>query len=234
MIQIPQTISILFSLITLVVLMLFYRVVNNSTSPKVRSQSIQICIGLAIWIALQGILAFNDLYNSNLQAMPPRIVLFGILPAFLFTLGLFITSKGKLFLDSLPLNNLTWMHLIRVPVELGLYLLAAKKMLPELLTFEGRNFDILAGLTAPFVAYFGIEKGRMSRRLLLIWNMFCLGLLLNIGFHALFSVPTPFQKFAFDLPNLAVLNFPVSWLPTFIFPLVLFSHLTAIRQLLKV
>jgi hypothetical protein len=51
--------------------------------------------------------------------------------------------------------------------------------------------------------------------------------------NELLSAPTPFQKFAFDQSNIAVVNFPFSWLPTFIVPIVLFCQLTSIRQLLK-
>jgi len=51
--------------------------------------------------------------------------------------------------------------------------------------------------------------------------------------NALFSAPSPIQKFAFDQPNIAILNFPFSWLPTFIVPIILFGHLTSIRQLIK-
>ena len=61
----------------------------------------------------------------------------------------------------------------------------------------------------------------------------CLGLLANIVVNALLSTPTPIQKFAFDQPNIAILNFPFSWLPTFIVPIVLFGHLASIRQLFK-
>jgi hypothetical protein len=41
----------------------------------------------------------------------------------------------------------------------------------------------------------------------------------------------PFQQFAFDQPNIAVLYFPFIWLPSCVVPLVLLSHLAAIRQL---
>lgn len=51
--------------------------------------------------------------------------------------------------------------------------------------------------------------------------------------NALFSTPSPIQQFAFEQPNIAILNFPFSWLPTFIVPLVLFGHLASIRKLLK-
>ena len=99
------------------------------------------------------------------------------------------------------------------------------------MTFEGRNFDILAGITAPIMVYF-YNKG-LNPKLLLAWHFAALILLVNIVFTAIFSTPSPFQKFGFELPNIAILSFPISWLPTFIVPIVLFGHLASIRILSK-
>ena len=101
------------------------------------------------------------------------------------------------------------------------------------MTFEGRNFDIIAGITAPLIAYFGFTIEKLSRQIILVWNFICLGLLINIVATALLSAPSPLQKLAFDQPNIAILNFPFSWLPTFIVPVVLFGHLVSIRQLTR-
>lgn len=155
------------------------------------------------------------------------------MPAILTITLLFATSKGREFIDSIPLKNLTFLNIVRIPVELILFWLFLNKTVPELMTFEGRNFDIIAGITAPFIAYFGLTKAKLNRQIILIWNFICLGLLINIVVNALFSAPSPIQKFAFDQPNIAILNFPFSWLPTCIVPIVLFGHLTSIRQLLK-
>ena len=67
--------------------------------------------------------------------------------------------------------------------------------------------------------------------MIIAWNVICLALLFNIVFTAVFSVQSPFQQFAFDQPNIAVLYFPFIWLPCCIVPLVLLSHLAAIRQI---
>jgi hypothetical protein len=160
-------------------------------------------------------------------------MLFGIFPALLTIILLFVTKAGRQFVDSLPLKNLTYTNIVRIPVEIVLFWLFLNKAVPELMTFEGRNFDIASGITAPFIAYFGLTKNKLNRRIILIWNFICLALLINIVVNALFSLPSPIQKFAFDQPNIAVLNFPFSWLPTFIVPIILFGHLTSIRQLLK-
>jgi phosphoglycerol transferase MdoB-like AlkP superfamily enzyme len=101
------------------------------------------------------------------------------------------------------------------------------------MTFEGKNFDIVFGISTLLILTLGLYKGSVMRiKILLIWNLIGLLFLGNIVFYALFSSPSSFQKFAFDQPNIAVLRFPFPWLPTFIVPLVLFAHLAVIRRVL--
>ena len=231
--NLPTYISLIFGLTTVATLLLFTWTIRNSDSETTRKKSTSIFIGLTIWLIIQTVLTLNNIYNTDTNSFPPKIFLTGILPTILTIVSLFATLKGRQFMDSLPLKNLTYLNLVRIPVEIVLFWLFLHKAIPELMTFEGRNFDILAGLTAPFIAYFGFTKQNISRKAILIWNFVCLGLLINIVVNALFSAPSPIQKFAFEQPNIAILNFPFSWLPTFIVPIVLFGHLTSIRQLLR-
>jgi hypothetical protein len=107
------------------------------------------------------------------------------------------------------------------------------KFVPQLLTFEGRNFDIISGLTAPIIYYYGFVKNKLNPKLILTWNIACLLLLLNTVANAVLSTPFKFQLFAFDQPNVAVLNFPFNLLPSFIVPIVILSHLAFIRSYVK-
>lgn len=231
--QLPIYISWTFGLTTAAALLLFSWTIRNSTSGQTRKRALPISIVLIIWLAIQAALTLQKTYILDTNSFPPKILLIGILPAMLTIILLFATSKGRQFIDSLPINNLTYLHLVRIPVEIILFWLFINRAVPELMTFEGRNFDILAGITAPFVAYFWLTKRKGNQNLVLIWNLICLGLLINIVVNALLSAPSPIQKFAFDQPNIAILYFPFSWLPTFIVPLVLFGHLVSIRQLMK-
>lgn len=231
--NLPTYISLTFGLTTVATLLLFIWTIRNSKSELTRKKATPIFIGLSIWLTIQTVLTLKNIYNSDTNTFPPKIILTGILPTILTILLLFATTKGRQFIDSLPLKNLTYLNIVRIPVEIVLFWLFLNKAIPELMTFEGRNFDILAGITAPIIAYFGLTKTKLNRQTILIWNFICLGLLINIVVNALFSAPSPIQKFAFDQPNIAILNFPFSWLPTFIVPIVLFGHLTSIRQLFK-
>jgi len=230
--NLPTYIILTFGLTTVATLGLFIWIIKNSNLEITRKKSGLITVGLIVWLILQAVVTLNNIYNSNLSSLPPKIMLLGILPPILVIILLFATSKGRQFIDSLPLKNITYLNIIRIPVEIVLFWLFINKAIPELMTFEGRNFDILAGISAPVMAYLVFTKKKLSRNALLVWNFICLGLLLNIVINALLSAPSPFQQFAFEQPNIAILNFPFSWLPTFIVPIVLFGHLVSIRQLL--
>ncbi|MBN8693012.1 MAG: hypothetical protein J0L69_07425 [Bacteroidetes bacterium] len=221
--NLPAYISVVFGLTTFLTVGLIYRATNNSKATIVI---------LLSWLALQTLIALSGFYTVT-DTIPPRFLLL-VLPPILFIIGLFTTSKGRQFIDSLDVKRLTFLHIIRIPVEIVLFWLFVNKTIPELMTFEGRNFDILSGLTAPFIFYFGFIKKQLDSRIILIWNFICLGLLINIIANAVLSAPFPFQKFAFDQPNIAVLYFPFNWLPSCVVPLVLFSHLVTIRQLINV
>lgn len=233
MIENLQTyISLTFALTTFATLLLFIWVIRNSNSELTRKNTRLIFISLTIWLIIQAVLTLNNIYNYDTNTFPPLIILIGILPTIFTIILLFSTPIGRQFIDSLPLKNLTYLNIVRIPVEIILFWLYLNKAIPELMTFEGRNFDILAGISAPIIAYLGLTKSKLSNQTILMWNFICLGLLVNIVVHALFSAPSPIQKFAFDQPNIAILYFPFSWLPTFIVPIVLFGHLVSIRQLM--
>jgi len=189
-----------------------------------------VSIIMILWLVLQTVLAEKGFYTKN-SGMPPRLAA-AVLPPVLFILVCFTTPAGRRYMDTLNPRILTWLHVVRIPVEFILYTLMIHHLVPAIMTFEGRNFDIISGLTAPFIAYFGYNKKRLSKTVLLIWNFLCLVLLVNVVYYGLLSAPTEIQRYSFDQPNIAVLYFPFIWLPSFIVPLVLFSHLVCIRDLI--
>jgi hypothetical protein len=219
--HLPSYISITFALIAFLTLLIFYKA--TSKSPK-------LFFVILTWLGIQTIIALNGFYTVT-NTIPPRFSIALILPLVLIAM-LFFTARGRRFIDSLDAKTLTLVHIVRIPVELILLWLSIYKMVPSIMTFEGRNLDILSGITAPFIYYFGFVQKKLNRTFLLVWNFICLGLLLNIVVIAILAAPFPFQKLAFDQPNIAVLHFPFIWLPCFIVPVVVFAHLATIRQLI--
>ena len=219
----PSYMIIIFILTVILTLILFLSAVKKKTIPAVIS---------LLWLALTGILAYNGFFQ-NTKGMPPHLA-FVVIPAFVFVILLLVTPKGRSFTADLDLKKLTLLHIVRIPVEVTLYLLAGYKFIPELMTFAGRNFDIISGITAPVMYFLCFRESQLKhKQALLLWNFICLALLLNIVIHAILSAPFSFQQLAFDQPNVAVLYFPFIWLPSFIVIIVLLSHLVAIKKLLK-
>jgi hypothetical protein len=232
--NLPSYITYLFGLTAFVTLILFHLVLKNSSDKTIILNANKITLGIVIWMIIQAILSYQNIYNTNLNAIPPKIFLLGVIPTLIIISAIFFSQKGKKFVDKLSLKSITYLNIVRFPVEIVLWWLFLNKAVPQLMTFEGYNFDILAGITAPFLAYFVFTKKLLSRKVLLIWNCLCLLLLLNIVTIAFLSAPSPLQKLAFKQPNIAILNYPFSLLATFIVPIILFGHLVSIRQLLKV
>ena len=220
--EVPAFIHFLFEGTAIGAVFLFYKASRNSAKSL---------LVLIVWMTIQGLIGQTGFYTIT-SSIPPRFILL-LLPPLVCIAILFTTARGRHYLDRLDLKSLTILHTIRIPVELVLFLLCLNKQVPQLMTFEGRNFDILAGLSAPFIAYFGFRKQMPDKTLLLIWNFISLGLVLNIVINAVLSAPFPFQRFGFDQPDIALLYFPYVWLPCCIVPLVILSHLASIRLLLK-
>lgn len=222
MLSLPAYIPLTFLVTTGITILMFYLASKKSYGF--------ILVVLFI-LGFQSSLAFRDFFQDT-TSLPPRFILLPG-PSLLIILLLFFTRMGRRFLDNLDTGLLTLLHTIRIPVELVLYWLFLHQTIPEVMTFEGRNFDILAGISAPVVYYLGYQKKILSRSVLVSWNLICLILLANIVAHAVVAAPSPIQQIAFDQPNKAILHFPFVFLPGLVVPLVLVSHLIILRNTLR-
>ena len=220
-INFPFHITLLFEITVVVTLIWFYFASKSKTG----------FIVLCIWVIIQSILAKNGFFQDT-EMVPPKLMLFGVLPSLVVIVLLFLTKGGKSLIDDIDLKSITSFHVIRVPVEITLVLLFYGGWVSEYMTYEGTNFDIFSGVTAPFVAIYAVRHEALKPKRLLTWNIICLLLLLNVVITAIFALASPFQKIAFDQPNVAVMYFPFNLLPSVVVPLVFFAHLVAIRQIL--
>jgi hypothetical protein len=191
---------------------------------RIQSRSMVVIILWAVIVAVLSMTGFTrrmELFPLNFA--PVLLVpLIGIL---------IITFSGatKHILQFVPIQVLTRLQVFRAFVEILLWMLFIQNLLPVQMTFEGRNFDIVAGLTAPIVAYLFSE----NRKMLIVWNLLCLGLLINIVAIALLSTPTPIRIFHNEPANTIVAIFPFIFLPTFLVPLAYGLHFLSLRKLLS-
>jgi len=184
---------------------------------------------IAFWLVFQASLALGGFFQVA-SAMPPRIFAYAAFPA-LLTAILFVVFFPRTLIDRLPLRTLTLLHVIRVPVEITLLWLFRSGQIPQAMTFEGRNLDILSGLSAPLIYFLAFRKRSPNRPLLIVWNIVALLLLANIVMIAVLTFPSPLQAMALDQPNRAVMYFPFNWLPAVVVPIVFFSHIASLRKL---
>ncbi len=178
------------------------------------------------YAAVQYLVGLTGFYQYT-EVLPPPFLL-NILPAVLAISWLFFSGAGRALLAGFDRRRITLLHVVRVPVELVLYGLFLAEQLPRIMTFEGNNFDIMIGLTAPAIWYFGYGKGWVTPGLIRIWHYVGLLLLLNIVVTAILAAPTPFQQIAFAQPNVAVLRAPFNLLPAVVVPLVVVGHLVGL------
>jgi hypothetical protein len=180
-------------------------------------------IFLTVW-SLSGIM-------SQFERFPFNFMPVLLLP--LITILFFTFSRSFLdVLKNIPQQNLIRLQSFRVAVEILLWMLFIDGLLPEQMSFEGRNFDILAGLTAPIIVWL-INTGKISRAGLIVWNIIGLGLLTNIVTIAILSTPSPVRVFMNEPANTIVTIFPISFLPGLLVPLAYGLHCFSLRQLLK-
>ena len=214
--------SLFFTLTVLIALALFYHIVP----------SIKVTLALVFWSALQCILAYSGHYSSP-EIFPPRLIVLGVAPSMLILVIALLIKRSRQQLLQAELRQLTLFSSIRVPIEISLYFLYRMALVPKEMTFEGNNLDIVSGLTALALYFTAFHSTPPKKWLLLLWNLVCLALLVNIVATAVMAFPSPLQRIAFEQPNVAVTMVPYVLLPTLLVPLVLFTHIVAIIQLLR-
>lgn len=204
-------------------------VIGISARYLPRRATVSIAVGLAIWLTYAGTLGFLGVVaNPNLRSPGPALLL---IPVFLFVALYLARADGALRVaTSIPLGWLMGLQAFRVIVELFLHQLWKDGLAPRMLTYEGANFDIAIGLSAPFIAWL-YTRGLMREQAALAWNILGLAMLANIAVRALLTAPGPFQFITSDVPNLAVGTFPFTYIPGFMAPLALVLHVLSIRAL---
>ncbi len=184
---------------------------------------------LVVWLVFMLIIASSGLL-TDYNAMLPRLLLI-VVPPLVFFLLLLRSKQFNTLCEQFNVFWLVYAQSFRILMEFILWLLYRYQVIPVQMTFEGRNFDVLVGLTAPFVAYYCFVKRTWSLKLALGWNIAGVILLFNIVLVAVLSTPLPFRYFMNEPANTVVFYFPFVWLPGFVVPFALLLHLIAIRRL---
>jgi len=162
-------------------------------------------------------------------ALSPLRIVVALAPPLLVIIWLCRSAAVGRLLDEIPAAWLVYPQAFRILMELILWQLYVAGAIPAIMTFEGRNVDILVGLTAPLIAWRCLA-GRA--RAAVWWNVAGILILLNVVVHAQLSTPT-FRVFITQPPVTFIAYVPWIWLPAFLVPLAWALHALSIRQLLR-
>jgi len=179
-----------------------------------------------VWLVITGILGSTAKLHDFSQR-PPRIVLLIALSVVGVYFGSYFPAARKL-MESPGLAWLIGLQVFRVAVEIFLDLGYRAGFVPMQMTLEGRNWDVLTGLTALPMAWL-VAKQKAPRWLIYAWNTMGLALLLNVMTIAALSMPTPLRHFQNEPPSTFVTYFPYVWLPTYLVQVAWMSHLLIFR-----
>ncbi|MFT4524050.1 MAG: hypothetical protein ACI85F_000191 [Bacteroidia bacterium] len=217
--NLPSYINWVFLAVAIYTIVMFY--FSNGKNLKAT-------LAIIAWSVLHCSLAYTGFF-INTEALPPRFT-FVLLPATLAIIYSVLPKQRASIISNRDFRVSTFLHTVRIPVEICLFLLFSHGMVPELMTFEGRNFDILAGITAPVIGFLFL-KNWIGTKGMIAWNAVSLGLVLFILVNGVLSTELPFQQFAFDQPNRAMMYVPFVLLPATVVPIVVFTHITDILKL---
>jgi len=193
-----------------------------------RSTFRKIAIVLIAWLILLGILSIRGFF-ADFSRLPPRLALalLGPLPVVLLFLG---SGAGKRLLQHVQPQWPIYLQSFRILVEIGLWILVRNGSLPEQMSFEGRNFDIISGLLALPVGYYCFVKKSWPPVIALLYNITGLVLLVNIVSISALSLPGPLRAFRNQPDSSLLTRFPLIYLPGLLVPLAYTLHIFSIRQ----
>ena len=181
-----------------------------------------VALAIAAWLAITGLAAAAGALSGG---GPPRAPLFG-LAAIAGALAASRTSRGRSVVAAIRPSTLVVLQTFRVFVELLLWRLFVAGVVPVQMTFEGRNFDVLVGLSAIPIAIASLRRPGLARA----WHVAGLVLLVNIVAIAVLSAPGPQQVFTAEPANRILGAWPYVWLPTFLVPVAAISHVLGLRR----
>ncbi|HYW09305.1 MAG TPA: hypothetical protein VE913_20260 [Longimicrobium sp.] len=183
--------------------------------------------GAALWLALTASAASSGMLGFT--GTPPTMVLL-LVAVLTLALGLGLSGVGKQLASGLPLAALVGVQSFRLPLELLMHRAFEEGVMPGQMSYSGRNFDIVTGITAIGVAGL-LAAGRMPTWGVRAWNWMGMALLVNVVVIANLSTPTPFRVFMNEPANVWIARAPFVWLPAVMVLTALLGHIVIFRRL---
>jgi hypothetical protein len=194
-------------------------------APRALRAATILAVASAAWMAVTWELAaFGTLRQWESTPPPFALLVFTIVA---IALRLTFSPVGQRLAAHVPLWALVAVQTFRYPLELAMHRLSERGIMPEQMSYEGLNFDIVTGITAALVGGL-VLTGRAGRKTVLAWNVLGSLLLLNIVTIAILSTPR-FRAFGDDRVNVFVTYPPFVWLPAVLVLAAMAGHMVIFR-----
>jgi len=201
---------------------------RSGATPQAASQA-GLAVGAAalVWMIGTWSAAESGVLRRWDQDPPP----FALLVAAILVVSLLIAFSrlGRYLARYVPLWALVAVQGFRLPLELAMHAMYERGIMPGVMSYSGRNFDIVTGATAIAVAIL-VRLGIGGSRLVAGWNVLGLALLVNVVTVAILATPR-FAYFGRESLNTWVMYPPFVWLPAVMVLAALTGHLLIFRAL---
>jgi small-conductance mechanosensitive channel len=202
----------------------------DGAPSSVASRHAAVClIASAMWLGLTWQVAASGILRDWDRRPPPLAFLIG--GVFAIAILVAFGRSGTRIARRTPLWWLVGIQGFRLPLELAMHDMASRGVMPSVMSYSGRNFDILTGTTAIVLAFM-VRVGLSGRRTVWLWNVCGLMLLVNVIGVALLATPV-FRYFGPDQLNIWVTYPPFVWLPTVLVLAALAGHLLVWRAIAR-
>lgn len=196
---------------------------------KTRNKTLLFPITIFLFQLTIGLIGETGFYIN--YSLPPPFVYAGILPAFVLLASFSFSKTGKLLLKSIPLHYPILFQSFRIIVELLIFWTYLKGWGPKEATMIGYNYEFYFGILALIVGFL-TWRGKLSKKLLIGWNVF--GLLMLAFIVGIFIT----SAFAYDtfwgnsdrMVTDEMFQMPVMAIATLYMPLAVWTHIFSIRQ----
>ncbi len=223
--EVPLRVDALFFAAVLGVLALSVLAVRGAAQRAGQAADLwtmRAAMGAMCWLVATGLAALSDaLRGFSLPLFTALMILTG---------GAAFSRIGAALVAAVGPVGLIGFQFFRVPVAVFLRGMYQAGQAPVQVTYEGLNFDIFAGLTAPAMAWL-VWRGKVGSYAIWAWNALGLMLLAEAMAIAALSMPTEFRVFTNEPPSTFATYAPYVWLPTVLAPAALLGHLLVLRWL---
>jgi hypothetical protein len=194
-----------------------------------RRRTVGVGAAVLAWLLVTALVAAGGVLR-RFDATPPP---FMMLAAAVVVGGLVVAGSplGTLLVRGLPLWALVGAQVFRLPLELLMHRAYVEGIMPVQMSYSGRNYDILSGITAGALGLW-LARGRVPRGVVVVWSFLGFALLVNIVVTAVVSTPL-FRWFGDERLNTFVTYPPFVWLPAVLVMAAWVGHILVWRRLLE-